>query len=287
MNLDLPTETLEALRAQSPASGTARWADEALTVLQAPDLRCFEFDRAPSSAHSEFGVQLQEHGIFRLPFPSCLFTYPAETEQGSDYLGYVLASEHREAEKHRWHVTAIYRNRLPGGVHRGMVGAAFMLHEGIRRDAEEHPLLSTTTVITTSPPLLTGESREAAGRARIGHEVGVILGLSASLLSREFVQTQVEAPSKLNKARQAHGRRPLPGFVRITLAQIAAGYVRSDTPSGRNSPRLHWRRGHIRRLPGIEPIAIAPMMVGAGDADIVRDYRVRVREHAFNKPMPK
>lgn len=58
------------------------------------------------------------------------------------------------------------------------------------------------------------------------------------------------APAKLNKKREKKGRVPLFDYRTVHIETRKQIYLRSDGTQGlhRNSPRLHFRRGHIRTL---------------------------------------
>jgi hypothetical protein len=84
-----------------------------------------------------------------------------------------------------------------------------------------------------------------------------------------------EPPQKLNKKRIAKGKTPL--FAFRTL-HIKTGQ-RTVTPKGqtaaeRAGPRLHFRRGHIRRLPD-KLVWVQPCMVGSiKNGMVLKDYEV-------------
>jgi hypothetical protein len=102
-----------------------------------------------------------------------------------------------------------------------------------------------------------------------------VLG-SFCLMQSDFCRTDtVPAPAALNAKRAKKGRPPIFEHKVVTLSpqQSAA----SDAVGGTHaSPRLHWRRGHIRALPGGSITRVRPCLVG----DIARgfvshDYKVR------------
>lgn len=87
------------------------------------------------------------------------------------------------------------------------------------------------------------------------------------LLHANGLETRIEpAPEKLNKARARKGKPPIGEIrtVRIKLGEKT--YAASGKETGTHaSPRLHWRRGHVRRLPSGEITNVRPCLVGSAD----------------------
>jgi hypothetical protein len=71
----------------------------------------------------------------------------------------------------------------------------------------------------------------------------------------------VKAPKFINKKRIARGEEPINTYVVVT---INTDRVRQDTArlGTHASPRLHWRRGHKRRLPDGHTTWVRPCLVG-------------------------
>lgn len=94
-----------------------------------------------------------------------------------------------------------------------------------------------------------------------------------NLLECTNIETEaIEAPGKLNKKRIAAGKVPF--FEYRVLKIRAAGQKTAETGGGSHaSPRLHYRRGHIRRLQSGKKTWVRPHMVGdAAKGHIVKDY---------------
>ena len=106
------------------------------------------------------------------------------------------------------------------------------------------------------------------------------LCLVTTLHAKGIEQRITPAPHKLNKHRVAAGK-PAIGEVREVMINVGG---KRYLPSGEAergshaSPRLHWRRGHIRRLPSGEITHVRPHLVGAAAGGAVpakKDYRVK------------
>lgn len=80
------------------------------------------------------------------------------------------------------------------------------------------------------------------------------------------------APEKLNKKRLSVGKQPLLSFKTL---HINVPNRSSDGPplgGSHSSPRLHLRRGHIRRLPGQRQVWVQSCVVGSSHGVVVKDY---------------
>lgn len=82
-------------------------------------------------------------------------------------------------------------------------------------------------------------------------------------------------PQRLNARRAAQGRPPVFGHSIVTIRpNQAVSHVTGDGTHA--SPRLHWRRGHIRRLPKGGETRVSPCLVGDISRGFVsHDYEVR------------
>jgi hypothetical protein len=85
-----------------------------------------------------------------------------------------------------------------------------------------------------------------------------------------------EPPAKLNKKRISKGRTPLFVFRTLHIKTREPGErSRAGADSERSGPRLHFRRGHIRRLPD-RLVWVQPCMVGSLQSGmVIKDYEVR------------
>lgn len=97
-----------------------------------------------------------------------------------------------------------------------------------------------------------------------------------SLLNCSNIQrVENKPPEKLQRARIKRGRQPLFSFWTLVLGQHQQ---RSATPQGGThaSPRIHLRRGHIRKLENERHCWVQPCVVGNKDLGMVhKDYEVR------------
>lgn len=85
----------------------------------------------------------------------------------------------------------------------------------------------------------------------------------------------IAAPAKLNKTRIAKNRPPIFEHKTVVLnlnkiRTISPGYGQSHA-----SPRLHWRRGHLRHLQSGTAVKVRPHLVGDASKGIIEhDYKI-------------
>lgn len=102
-------------------------------------------------------------------------------------------------------------------------------------------------------------------RATIETATGMLIGFLGLMNTPALETEKHSASSKLNKARVKRGRAPIPTYTAITLRlpKRKPGETTAGAPSGRTSPRIHWRAGHKREYrPGLWTL-VAPTIVGA------------------------
>lgn len=84
------------------------------------------------------------------------------------------------------------------------------------------------------------------------------------------------APEKLNKSREKRGSCPIAGHRIVTIDTSSAVSEFSGHGITHASPRLHWRRGHIRHLPGGNKTKVKPCLVGdPSAARVSQEWRAR------------
>jgi hypothetical protein len=101
------------------------------------------------------------------------------------------------------------------------------------------------------------------------------------MLSAKGVEVEViPAPEKLNKCRTKKGRPPISEIRTVHIRIGGEKYTFAGERHGHHaSPRLHWRRGHIRRLPSGGITNVVPCLVGNVERGVVKhDYDVRVKQ---------
>lgn len=98
------------------------------------------------------------------------------------------------------------------------------------------------------------------------------------LNSRTTEIARVVPDAALNKARTKRGAAPLKSHTVVTI--VPTRFLRGERPEGERgthaSPRLHWRRSHVRVLASGKRILIARMLVGRRElGEISHEYRFK------------
>jgi len=108
-------------------------------------------------------------------------------------------------------------------------------------------------------------------------ESSVQLQVCALLACANVATEEIEPSEKLNKKRRAKGNQPFFSYRVFTLATDRAAHPDRAAQGGTQaSPRMHLRRGHLRRLNNGRLIWVRPAVVSANSPRgvIDKDYRV-------------
>lgn len=215
-------------------------------------------------------------GLIPLPAPICWY----EVILGGNRSGFLVVGEPGNVE-----VTRVDFDPKPGrGVFSGLSvqrqGKCYVM-KGPARAIE-----TARKIQKTHPAILNGAA---------DHYLAVYLTLMLSSLTTEVTQTS--APDRLNRARMKADKTPLPDHRTVVI--VPDRYIdRGEHQGGTHrSPRLHWRRSHIRhyehRTPGSQWAAsethkgvtgwwvtlIARQLVGKKElGEVTHDYFVRDKE---------
>lgn len=108
----------------------------------------------------------------------------------------------------------------------------------------------------------------------------IVISLMKMLECTNVEVKKEEFPKKLQKKRIAKGN--MKGFDRHILVVKPSKYLKEDFPDMEKgthaSPRLHFRRGHIRHLQKGVSVWVRDCMVGKADKGFVdKDYKVEMR----------
>jgi hypothetical protein len=124
------------------------------------------------------------------------------------------------------------------------------------------------------------------GQTEVCLEVDQIIRAAAVLMSSQCAtKHNLPAPIALNKKRAAVGKVPIYSHTVVEIRGFRIG-KNGDVVGTHRSPRMHWRRGHLRRYRDPEgnvlrTIAIAPVLVGKDETAVIEhEYRVRPQRAA-------
>ncbi|WP_421408101.1 hypothetical protein [Agrobacterium tumefaciens] len=185
------------------------------------------------------------------------------------------------------------------------IGGAFIPYENTMAEidkAKVSPLSAKAMEALNSAGLLPKKARQFAAEpfvlqlehfesvtASHGHETGfanimndsrdeglAVIQACAVLNCENVATSEVEPSTKLNKARVAKGKEPFFSYKVLALAADRPAMRGEGTAGGSHaSPRLHLRRGHLRRLPEKTVWVRAAMIGAASETGVVtKDYRL-------------
>lgn len=256
--------------------------DEALAMERFRHAHKFIFDGAsiPSELFfgaGDYGDQLAQFSLLKLPYDVVVFQIGPivdvdDTEIPWTY-EFILA----------WHegddICGRYYSLTPRGCNSGR--ATYRIHQGLQWEEWIRAKASDWCAADTSPlkgnddkcNLSDEEAMDLSGRIYAS-----MLYCAIGCLAAEGIeQSETREPAWINQQRQKKGKAPIFGYrlvsVNVNLLRIpgVAGPDGSHAP-----PRLHWRRGHIRRKASGKLVMVRPCLVGDPTTKLVeKGYIVR------------
>lgn len=243
----------------------------------------FDFDQLqPDLAHIDFGLDLLERGLFKLPFPVVAYGFQRQTSH------IVL----KDASKVRGGMCVLYQgddnklsmiscNEIVGhdGRTMGAVPVALLRNVTLKKTGDKQADVTHDADAIVSDKVLTamygGTPQHAYDQMCHRHSSNLLqcVGLTVMLMSRGVDATKIEAPAKLNKSRAAKGKPVIPDRYVVSIKPGDVYAIDSDDGDQhidghrRGTVRVHWRRGHFRCLNrGTEAerhIPVAPSLIAA------------------------
>lgn len=126
----------------------------------------------------------------------------------------------------------------------------------------------------------------------IGGEVYAVFSLMEALSCSNIKTETLLPPEKLNKRRLERGHSPFLSYKILTLDVPLSENRKSEGTGTHASPRMHLRRGHIRRLENGKKIWVNSCIVGEPENGIMeKTYKIRKtiaggRRPAFVRSIP-
>ena len=291
MNVTAITKPLAALYDQATHEGHEGWyplgAASAQALLETRQWHKFIIgsDIPELMVPYQYAEQLREHGLFRLPFDEVVVQYgPGNIHQNirelmpPDFRGLLDQDWERRSNDGEFYIATIQQkqetiegrcfvvNPNPLTAVRSWGHCVFQLSKGC-----DEWLADESAGYITDDPLL---SKDTVGYFEEKANFLLLTYTLVGLLNAEgIVQEHHRAPKFINRKREAKGKLPLFEYrlLKISPALKMPGHVSAEGTHA--SPRLHWRRGHIRRLPSGMHTQVRPCLVGHKDlGQIKKDY---------------
>lgn len=112
-------------------------------------------------------------------------------------------------------------------------------------------------------------------RLTVAYELRALASFMAAMGCSNVTTSEQRPPEKLARRRQMRGKQPLYSYHVLVINAGASPSAQPDAGGTHASPRVHLRRGHIRRLPS-KSVWVNACVVGNKAAGIVvKDYEVR------------
>lgn len=219
----------------------------------------FDYGQAvPAEEHQEFGNQLFDKKLFRLPFPVTFMTASALPKTG------IMAIQETEESRFRIHMVTFAPMNIGGDI---LIDGAPVMWVVVTHDGKDGWVdWKSLTKEGLQRSRKTGrEWTEDDFRTASEKVIGWTIGATALLMSKEVETQAIAAPDKLNREREKKGRGPIAERYVVKIRPEARASQSAAAESLRSSPRTHWRRGHFRRLREDLVIPIAPTIVNAAE----------------------
>lgn len=107
-------------------------------------------------------------------------------------------------------------------------------------------------------------------------EVQTVVQACSVINCANVTTAEIQAPAALNKKRQERGKQPFFTYKVLQLSDERREAGKGGAGGSHGSPRMHLRRGHLRRLES-KVIWVRPSMVNAGSnaGVVLKDYAVQ------------
>ena len=107
-------------------------------------------------------------------------------------------------------------------------------------------------------------------------EVQAVVQACSVINCANVTTAEISAPAALNKKRQEKGKQPFFSYKVLQLSDERREAGRGGAGGNHASPRMHLRRGHLRRLES-KVVWVRPAMVNAGSntGAVLKDYAVQ------------
>ena len=226
---------------------------ESMLRLSVKEAAIFEYSEAPSSEHARLGKELYLAGMLAAPYPCVWIMGDAERPAllYSDLPGanYSFITQMCTTENN-----AV----VPGHI------------TVIPKDGSE---CIVDAVHGTTERYLRGLGDEAGELACTA--MNFVFGAFAMLLSKEVQDVATPPNAKINAYRERRNKPPLPWKHTISIREESRAAYTSQGGT-HASPRMHWRRGHLRHYHSGKVSIIPPMIINAvpGYKALLPDYEV-------------
>lgn len=225
-----------------------------------------------------FTIELMNNDMFDTPYPACALCYQAD-----DFDRMIMISKFDRKEffgKASGDYEVVYGERTrAGNIPISIISAGIYVGYPPKDVLEYLPGKNKASIVIRDIHYIDAgvqasfsQKEFANGMAeQIFQNIAALLGL---LNARGVTLVDQPAPEKLNKARARKGLHPISASKKV-LIRVGDRRVSVSGHSGSHaSPRMHWRRGHVRRLESGKIVKVRPHLVGNIGQAAKPDYSV-------------
>lgn len=202
-----------------------------------------------------YAGELIDEGLFRLPFNRCFYSFKVNNVDNS-----ICVEQHGDK---LWFLMTVGMGHM--SIFAVMVYCVSLEPSGGKN------WINIENVVSLPHPLARRFFQEKGAKVAsemfgnmISDGARSFLSLTMMLSAHGVEQIVAPPPHKLNKARARAGKPPIGEIREIIIRQGKKTYSVSGQESGLHaSRRLHWRRGHLRKLPSGKVTNVRPCLVGS------------------------
>ncbi len=206
-------------------------------------------------------LEFWTEGLIPLPYPCCWY----ECIIGETRSGFIAIEEDGNVYAERFDIMKAN-------------GQDSLLEDGIIIEIPRQARIGTDIYgslrVLGNISLVDGASPETLAATNWQAHGPLIMYMTLMLNSRTTEKRSEQAPAKLNKKRMLHGKAPLDSHTVVSI--VPQRFRQVEGQGGTHaSPRLHWRRSHVRTLQSGKRILIARMLVGKAElGEVSHEYKV-------------
>lgn len=235
-------------------------------------------DVKPEQEHVDFGFDMFDKGLFQLPYRTMWMR--GNTSPGNHLLAFGPGESFDPTRDPYFGLITcgpgIPENRTEGD-NRQIPIVPLMLSWVMKHDTENIKWRSLIKDPARyfrhrdGTPYGDGELQEISRKS-----FRLAVGWVTMLMSKEVETTIERAKPGVNERRVRQGKPPIDDRHVVRIRPEIIRQFTGNSIGERASPRMHWRRGHFRRLPSGVVIPIAPMIIGAQPGVIppIKEYKL-------------
>ena len=233
-------KVIDAITGAAP-NGYKEWVDFTRSYISASAfMHVFDFgevDNRYFSDCSDDAALCFSEGLLCLPYDNCVFESNTHFTTGTFKSIYIINSDGHNS----WRIGQIQVGEDKDNI------SPPMFEVILSRNSSGHTTYASEFFewVTARGGIPPGYSNHENHVRQIA---GMVMSLAMLLNTNGVNIERIGAPEKLNRARAKKGRTPIPAYNIVKIKPIQESTIENKGGT-HTSPRIHYRRGHIRTLP--------------------------------------